>query len=755
MSTKEQCKLLKAKQNMETIIKMKTILLYVLFMISTIAPALSQEASDEAVIIDGKYQLDLLFYRNNISRTELNNLKRVGWQVNDFNPLSLEIINANRLLRILHSSPAKLVLQLPNDLSFELTKNDIKLQLLEKQLPSIKSASFLFKQLQLWKYREELKGAKETDFTLSNTIAFDVAIDDAERNLTSFSLYLIDKKDTLAYYDFNRVEGAHQEALPKYVNSDCEPFTRETLFTRYQNAYKRPPLPIRFNPDRFKRIHRTFTIYFDQNSSFYPDEQLNPLKEFLSHSDYELKKFQIYSYSSVEGDSAVNLNLMKERGAILKRIVKELPYKISEIESFEAENWTLFEEQIEKDQLPNHSNAEWKEAFKNDSVLQSLASLLKKQRYAKIELYLEKEKTKEELATEIEKINDQLTASFKLWFKNKRRTGQYLHLDLTDEKLVQITRKMVGLLYFAAEESIEQETFLNKYRELPSSRFLGDEIMIYLFYQPEKFHLDIPSDRHLLNVFNSARDRIVQMPNNAANHQLFYDVQKVIFSQVESGKITSNIMYEMSYPDHLNIDPYYMLYLKRKAAFIEAGILQPEIEEGLATQPDIDDATKLLKSEYYRFLKGLVVKNTLDLLPNASVSRTDWYLPFDQYDFLWYQNNYWDAKNTMRLDTAISIKTQYEILQKLLKKPGNLCRYSLEHLAVDFYHKLLIHAEVNELPIYIDEALDYLMNYYKKNNKYVSAEDIKQISSEFYTINRFLHYTQIKEWKKEVKKINQ
>jgi hypothetical protein len=88
----------------------------------------------------------------------------------------------------------------------------------------------------------------------------------------------------------------------------------------------------------------------------------------------------------------------------------------------------------------------------------------------------------------------------------------------------------------------------------------------------------------------------------------------------------------------------------------------------------------------------------------------------------------------------------------LMKKPGNLCRYNIEHLAVDFFHKLLIYAEMNNNELYAQQSIDYLMDYYKRNKKYLNESELKQITSELYSVNRYLYYGQVGQWAEELRK---
>jgi len=669
-----------------------------------------------------------------------------------FDPMTIDIRNVRALLRIMNHKHAKMVMQLPNKQAHTLTAEQIKMQLMQKMIPGIQDASLIYQWIKTWENRKILSGQVKSSYTKHASFQFNEASVSKHAAFNKFSIFLLIAKDTVAEYRYQRVQGAHQDELPKFENADCEPFNRETVFSRYDNAFRKPSPPIRYRPALFDTITREFTLYFDHNSFTYTKDKVQPLIDYLAQSDHQLSSVTISSYSSIEGDSANNMLLMRKRGEILKEIVSNLPYKIPEISLHEAENWLLFEEQIDAQNLRALANSAWKKKLEDNIIADSFEHLLKKQRYAKIKFSLVRPKTREELSKALDQQTLRLWTAFGYFFNKKsNRKRAYYHLDLTDPNLVFIIRKMVGLLYYAQKEGFVEQAFINTYFESDIMGSLGAEIMVYLFYQPGRFHLGIPKEDLLLSVFNTAKTRIVALKDSPQNHKIFNDVQKIIFKQVAKGRLSSGIIEKMVYPSHPSIDPYQAYYLFKKQEFIENGILKDTSFTELNESEQQNGSKRFLNAEYYIFLKNLVIENTLALLPNTTIQRSDWFLPFDQYELLWYQNAYWDVHNDKRFDPDINIATQLQLLRRLIKKPGNLCSYSIEHLAVDFFHKLLIHADRHHNKEYAREAANYLMAYYEKNDKYLIASELQQITSQLYSINRYLYYGQIGQWAEELK----
>lgn len=714
----------------------------------------AQEMINEDSAIDGRYQTELSIYASNINRNNKYNLRKTGWQVNSFRPFSLEIVNTHRLLTLLDKTDSKLVLELPNNEFYELEFKEIQLQILNDRFPGIQDSSFLYRLIRTWKFRKHLNGIKKSSLNKINTIIFDDNLDFEHKVLNSFSIRLLSSKDTLAVYDFRRVVGIHQESLPTFENSDCEPYDRETIFLRNENAFKKPKSPIRFNPAKFKKIKKTFKINFEQNSAFYPDEKLLPLKNYLDTTEFKLEKVKISAFSSVEGDSINNNALMRKRAEVLSGLLKEMPYEIPDVEFNTGENWELFDNQIEEDSLPKFKQSTWKQLLQSDSVEGSLEYLLQDQRYAEIELFLQRQRNKEELMNDIDLKLFEYIALFSSYIDRRSNGRGAYYLDFTDDTQVLIFRRLLGVFHFAEINDIEDRKFMKYYFDTQRKNVFEDDMILYLFYQPKKFRMSIPDDSLLSRAFEAAKYRIINIADNAAHHKIFYDVQRVIFNQVLAGKLPGQFLNSLNYPDHPSITPYQSNFLRFKNHAKEAGIhiLDKNPDEDQQRTSSLGGShIELLNSEYYLFLKKLVLQDIKESLPNTRIIRTDWYLPFDQFELLWYQIKFWDVERGSILDPDITIQTQKEILLKLLKNSGQLCTYRLEELAVEFFHKLLKYAEINNHATYANEAVDYLNTYYLQNVNYLeSKEDLRRITSQLNTVNRFFYFSELQQWEEKI-----
>lgn len=70
-------------------------------------------------------------------------------------------------------------------------------------------------------------------------------------------------------------------------------------------------------------LHHTFTVPFEKNHYDFNYSDISPFIESLSGLDYTIDSIHIKAFSSIEGDSTVNVNLQNKRAASIIKILEE------------------------------------------------------------------------------------------------------------------------------------------------------------------------------------------------------------------------------------------------------------------------------------------------------------------------------------------------------------------------------------------------------------------------------------------------
>jgi uncharacterized protein YkwD/outer membrane protein OmpA-like peptidoglycan-associated protein len=86
----------------------------------------------------------------------------------------------------------------------------------------------------------------------------------------------------------------------------------------------------------------TFKIPFEKNKYDYKPEDIQPFLSALQEPDFFIEGLYIYAYSSIEGDSAANAKLQKQRAESVINAVKQIQNKDIETSIVTNDSWDLF-----------------------------------------------------------------------------------------------------------------------------------------------------------------------------------------------------------------------------------------------------------------------------------------------------------------------------------------------------------------------------------------------------------------------------
>ena len=135
-----------------------------------------------------------------------------------------------------------------------------------------------------------------------------------------------------------------------------------------------------------------FTIPFEKNKSEYSPENIKPMYDSLSLTDFNIRKINIKAYASVEGSLERNLKLQKQRASSIARSLQSFQKPTIAIEVSSSENWVEFLNDIDGtdfEYLKTLSKKEIKNKLHGEAV-QELEIYLKNHRKAIVTLELEK-----------------------------------------------------------------------------------------------------------------------------------------------------------------------------------------------------------------------------------------------------------------------------------------------------------------------------------------------------------------------------
>lgn len=196
-------------------------------------------------------------------------------------------------------------------------------------------------------------------------------------------------------------------------------------------------------PDTFKGSLKLL-VPFDRNSTTVHSKHKNTLIQKLQIYEPYLKRIQIKTYSSVEGNAGSNLKLQEARAIEISKIISSVITKTIETHLESKENWETFYLQIKKTPfayLSRHSTNDIKQRLQKKSLVDSMDYILAIDRIAEIEIEIEaiiNNESSAELVLGSYKKASRLKDSLKAFRSQNRLMDAVFKKTITRQEVLQI-----------------------------------------------------------------------------------------------------------------------------------------------------------------------------------------------------------------------------------------------------------------------------------------------------------------------------
>lgn len=175
-----------------------------------------------------------------------------------------------------------------------------------------------------------------------------------------------------------------------------------------------------------------FIIPFDKNKSVYKSEDVRVFLDSLNLKKYDLKKIEVYAYSSIEGRQKENKALQIKRAKSIVNAIQKYNVKNVETSISTEENWEGFYESLKgspyESDFAKLSKEEILKIVNGNELNYNLEPYLADQRNAKVVLYVEKVYLDEELIKVVPE-------RYKLSIKKKDYKGAKLYQSVAIDNI--------------------------------------------------------------------------------------------------------------------------------------------------------------------------------------------------------------------------------------------------------------------------------------------------------------------------------
>jgi outer membrane protein OmpA-like peptidoglycan-associated protein len=559
------------------------------------------------------------------------------------------------------------------------------------------------------------------------------------------------------------VSKVEASSLPAIDMNPCKPYDR--LYARKQlNGYGLDQ--IRYSPysiQNRKIIRKSFDVYFEKDKSTINPDDLSAIIDYIRNNNLSILNLSIEGYSSVEGDSARNVELHKRRAKSLISILQRYNNEpITRDTVIYAEAWDAFRLSIVNTKFSGMlclTNAQIRSQINSDKeLLYALEPYLKSLRRGKLMLTLAGKFTNEELMKRLKRDFNQASKGF----------GVNRH----SEKAILTTEwKMLGIIKYADQLQQQGQTTYSDLAKLVDECPYNAEARILLFYhmiktqemehdeRDETVSLDsLFKKRHWNNSFLVANVNLISLLSHASTAadrikrmRQANDVQYYTIKYIEGGLLDPAVLCEVEYPNQkmfhgLKLNHYAIAYklwqegvslpcygFPEKKDIKFAAVSTDEMLDDFIERADIGDTTPMSlagdapsfdlseKGDYYYFIKTLFFTRDKSIL--EFVNQSDNHVEFDLYNLLRMNVDNWDPIRNHFYDADIQIPQMYNLISNLRSRDRFICRIDVNQLYLDFYVKCLNNAKVNDISgngdkIKIaDASLSFLQRYYVAHAK--------------------------------------
>ncbi|MGK7395847.1 MAG: DEK C-terminal domain-containing protein, partial [Candidatus Cyclobacteriaceae bacterium M3_2C_046] len=581
-----------------------------------------------------------------------------------------------------------------------------------------------------------------------------------------FQVHFMQKKNTLSTLSFDTLSGNAADFLPELEMATCIPFNRTTYFKTLQGIslqkYHYEPYTV---PKQI-RGYRKFEIFFERNQTTCTYKDVAGIIKLLSDSAYTISKARIKAFASVEGTTEINMKLHAQRARLMIDLLQRYNQDSIELVGLiTEENWSRFYQQLAGTPFENWqglSKAQIKQKLTQPQILTQWEDALNDQRKAELELLLWQN------ASDSAQLDRALQDYHKL-------VTQYQEFYQNDQEYEPTGLELAGKI-LSVREFISHKNPAYPALELNSSHPASAITDLYYLMIHESNHDD---PRRL---FSHSRDSIILKAyqvilekTKQATHlkkldyyiRLGSDLQTYVFENLDNPEIIC----QLQWPDEPAYYPlilHKMKYLAEKPGefFRQLSCYTSDGESEVPDEPvnmaelhaisfSAPLGYQLPHSDYYFLLKKQVIFNDQHI--GSWAIRSDDYLEFDLYEFLFINILNWDVWNNQYYDPELDYQEMIKQMDRLLKIHDILCPNQMYQLYLDLHLRvsyLLKHhpelsgkvfSSLKKLSQYYADHLDqldqasgmklvkhllWMGQYYHKNETYYLATDLLEKMSQ-------------------------
>ncbi|MEQ9426614.1 MAG: hypothetical protein RJQ09_19480 [Cyclobacteriaceae bacterium] len=606
-----------------------------------------------------------------------------------------------------------------------------------------------------------LKGKKSTK-SWSKYI-WTVSLGNAQVNtMKPYSLSFVCKKVPYATLDFDSLYSGLMTELPQLDNEKCLPLDRYTYFKKYlgqeyEGITYRPYRPRSGIPRK-----KNFRIFFDKAKSNYHRDEIDDIVKYLNDSNLVIETAKVLAFASVEGDSAINMKLQRDRARVLMNTLEQANNDSIEISIETREDWGQFESQLRRTPFSGkYTHEEWKALFENDSIEDRFTKYLTQQRRAELFLTL----------TERLSPEGKITVAKGDFYRMARSYNPEVRGELRFQKV----RRLYAIKkYMELASTIDYAPAEEICGLIPPS---NNEYHIIQLYETAKSFTkgDTLICDNYEDIILSAHYAVMDLINRHGENRLYLrqalDVQSFTYGMIELGEVDASILCEIDYPDEPH---FYDLILNRLYFLDNQGINafhglpcgQSYLDDGVvlrrffASRKTEISSPPTADSRYYFVLKKIVLSN--DERIKEYVSRSDYILQFDIAEFLRISIQNWNVLDGVLFDPEVTPEVMKEQLRRLLQMSSTICPNQVSWLALNFHLKVLHQAIVsNKKDDLADEAMAYIADYYGKYADRMTPKLAMAIAKQLMAVMPVYHKNEpaeeaynvlrLKDWKEPLK----
>ena len=541
-----------------------------------------------------------------------------------------------------------------------------------------------------------------------------------------FDMQIIRKKQSCASILFDawplELKDEPLQAVDQVI---CVPVNRSrSFFSHPRNVrFKKKRL---YRPTTKFRKRKAFTLEFEKGKSDYTLEDLEPIREFLTDSSYTILRAQIEAYASVEGDSAINIDLQQKRADILNNLLVTINEDSIETEIYTAENWKLFSRQLSRiheadgqsrgQQMPNvpdlrgQSQAEVKTFLEDEENEALFEPLLAKQRKAVLKLIVSYRLTSDKKAAifqedmqQIDKLMNHPKASEKqkgLAYEKILAMRRYVRDAIRRGELEENSEKHQKIFNYRTAR-LDIMDFYDFKRDFKAGHSLVHQDMTEILRRAYK-----ASIRVLNGMTAKHTDKQREQALNDAMQVQFFTYQLILRDTLDV-----SFFCEFRYPD---AEIFWPLKMNRIDFGIEEG--KSYVDKSTCPYRIITEEEERQTDSRTNFFYKLTKKLALD--PKGP--QLNPFYRFDLFKFLSMNINYWDEKTGKYYDREVDEMEMLKWFEKLDRVKGKMCSKAVNQLRLNLHSKLIYHyAQLHDrdargrLQAQAWKSAEEIRNYYK------------------------------------------